>query len=290
MTVAEKLVGREAESIALDGLLDQARAGRGSVLVVRGEAGVGKSSLLDYVARHAADARVVHATGVEAEVELPLAALKQLLDGPLLAGADELAPPQRAALDVAFGLREGPAPDRFLVALAVLGLVTQAADAQPLVCLIDDAQWLDRTSLQVLAFVARRLAAEPVAMVFAVRESAPELDGLPELVVGGLSAYTARSLLDSVVVGTLDAQVRERIVAETRGNPLALLELPRALTPAELAGGFALPGAGGLVGQVEASFARRIQALPAGAQLVLLAAAAEPTGDAVRYAAERTSG
>ena len=182
---------------------------------------------------------------------------------------------------MAFGLQEGSAPDRFLVALAVLSLLAEAAEARPLVCLIEDAQWLDRASAQVLAFVARRLLAERIAMVFAVREpaAADELAGLPELRVEGLAAADARSLLESAMPGLVDARVRERILAETRGNPLALLELPRGLTPAELAGGFGLPDARPLANRIEQTFLQRVQALPRDTQRLLLTAAAEPLGD-----------
>ena len=189
--------------------------------------------------------------------------------------------PQQEALAVAFGLQEGSAPDRFLVALAVLSLLAEAAEARPLVCLVDDAQWLDRASAQVLAFVARRLLAERIAMVFAVREpsAADELAGLPELRVEGLAAADARSLLESAVPGRVDARVRDRILAETRGNPLALLELPRGLTPAELAGGFGLADARPLASRIEQTFLERVQALPRDTQRLLLTAAAEPLGD-----------
>jgi DNA-binding CsgD family transcriptional regulator len=275
------LVGREPECDALDRLLAGARSGRGSVLVVRGESGAGKSALLEYVALRARDCTVMRATGVEAEVELPLAGLQQLLGAAILERSERLPAPQRNALQVAFGLQEGPVPDRFLVALAALGLLTQGADERPLVCLVDDAQWLDPTSVQVLSFVARRLAAERIAMVFAVREPSAmrELDGLAELAIKGLSAQHARLLLESVVVGSLDARVRDRIIAETRGNPLALLELPRSVTPAQLAGGFGLPAGDEIASQLEASFMRRLDALSDDSRLALAAVAADPTGD-----------
>src|SRR5262245_22108984 len=282
MNVAEVSapLGRDAECAALERLLQAARDGHGSVLVLRGEPGVGKSVLLDYAATLATGFAVARAAGVESELELPLAGLQQLLGASLLDRAAALAPPQRDALRVAFGLLEGPVPDPFLVALAALGLLTDAADEQPLLCLVDDVQWLDKTSVQVLSFVARRLAAERLAIVFGVREPNEErvLGGLPELALRGLADHDARLLLDSVLPGGIDHQVRERIVAESHGNPLALLELPRGLSPAELAGGFGLPEQG-VAGRVEASFMRRIDALPPATQHLLFVAAAEPAGD-----------
>ena len=182
---------------------------------------------------------------------------------------------------MAFGLRAGDAPDRFLVGLAVLSLLAEVAAEQPLLCVVDDAQWLDRASAQALVFVARRLLAESVALVLVTREPSEELEGLPTLVVEGLRNGDARALLGSVLRVPLDERVRERLVAETRGNPLALLELPRGLTPAELAGGFGLPDAPGLSGRIEDSFRRRLAGLPAETQRLLLVAAADPVGDPV---------
>ncbi|MCW2933488.1 MAG: LuxR family transcriptional regulator fused with ATPase domain [Actinomycetia bacterium] len=248
------------------------------MLVVAGEPGVGKSALLDYVARHSPGFRMERAVGVQSEMELAFAGLHQLC-APMLDLLDRLPGPQRDALRTAFGLAAGPAPDRFLIGLAVLSLLSEVGGEQPLICLVDDQQWLDRASAQVLAFVARRLAAEPVGLVFAVRVPNAELAGLPELMVEGLGAGDARALLDSALTGPLDARVRDQIVAETRGNPLALLELPRGLTPAELAGGFALPSAAPLPGRIEESFRRRVVALPAQTRLLLQLAAADPTGD-----------
>jgi DNA-binding CsgD family transcriptional regulator len=271
-------VGRRSECETLDRLLEDARAGRSGVLVMRGEPGVGKTALLEYAIDSAADLRVARAVGVESEMELAYAALHQVC-APMLDRLERLPAPQRDALGTAFGLSAGTTPDRFLVSLAVLSLLSEAAETQPLVCLIDDAQWLDRASAKAFAFVARRLLAESVAIVFAAREPIDELRGLRELVVGGLRDSDARELLAFAVRGPLDEQVRERVVAETRGNPLALLELPRGLEAAELAGGFGLPGARPLPHRIEESFMRRLEALPDEARLLLLVAAAEPVGD-----------
>jgi hypothetical protein len=235
------LLNREGERAALDGLLEDLRSGRGRALVVRGEAGVGKSALLEYVAGAAADMRVARAAGVESEVELAFAGL-HLLCAPLLDRLDGLPGPQRDALGVAFGLRAGGAPDRFLVGLAVLTLLAEVAEDRPLLCMVDDAQWLDQASAQVLAFAARRLLAEPVGLIFAAREPGEQFGGLAELEVRGLPDKDARALLRSAVRFGLDEQVLDRIVAETNGNPLALLELPHGLGPAQLAGGFGLAG------------------------------------------------
>jgi DNA-binding CsgD family transcriptional regulator len=281
--VADKaLRGRRGECQTLDELLEAVRAGESGSLVLRGDAGVGKSALLDYMLERASGCRVMRAAGVQSEMELPFAGLHQLC-GPMLDRLDRLPDPQRDALGTAFGLRPGDAPDRFLVGLAVLSLLCEAAEERPLVCVVDDAQWLDRASAQVLAFVGRRLLAESVVVVFAVREpsEAQEFAGLPELAIEGLGDADARALLSSVMTGPMDVRVRDRIVAETRGNPLALLELPRGLTPAELAGGFGLPDAPALSGRIEESFRRRLAPLPAQTQRLLLVAAAEPMGESV---------
>ena len=276
-----RLLGRRTECAALDRVLEETRASRSSVLVVRGESGVGKSVLLDYVAEQASGCRVARAGAVESEMELPLAGLQQVLGASMLERAENLPAPQGLALRLAFGLSEGPAPDRFLLALAALSLLSDVAEEQPLVCVVDDVQWLDRESAQVLSFVARRLDAEPVGMVFAVREPSAqkELAGLPDLVVEGLGEHDARVLLASRIPGGLDEQVRDRIVAETRGNPLALLELPRGLTATELAGGFGLSTPHGLPGRIEESFLRRLETLPEDTRRLLLVAAADPVGD-----------
>jgi DNA-binding CsgD family transcriptional regulator len=285
---AGELRNRRPECDVLDRLLGAARAGESRALVVRGELGVGKTALLDYLIGHAAGCRVARVAGVESEMELAFAGLHQLC-APMLDRLQRLPPPQRAALRTAFGLGPGSAPDRFLVGLAVLSLLSEVAEEHPLICLVDDAQWLDRASAQVLGFVARRLVAESVGLVFAARVLSDELAGLPELVVEGLGEADARALLEAALTGPLDTPVRDRIVAEARGNPLALLELPRGLTPAELAGGFALPGALPLSGRIEASFRRRLEALPEETRSLLLVAAAEPVGDPVLVwrAAER---
>ncbi|WP_132214613.1 helix-turn-helix transcriptional regulator [Kribbella steppae] len=281
------LRGRRSECEALARLLDEVPTGRSSVLVLRGEAGCGKSALLDFMLERASGFRVARVVGVESEMELAYAGLHQLC-APMLDRVKELPPPQRDALRVAFGLQEGAAPDRFLIGLAVLTLLAGAAEEQPLACVIDDAQWLDRASVQSLVFVARRLMADPVALIFAVREPSDELTGLPELKVQGLGERDSHLVLASAIRGPLDVQVRDRIVAETRGNPLALLQLPRELTSTELAGGFGLPNMAAVASRVEQSFYRQFQSLPDDTQQLLLTAAAEPIGDVtlLRRAAE----
>jgi DNA-binding CsgD family transcriptional regulator len=274
------LHGRRSECEALDSVLKQARAGQSSVLVLRGEPGIGKTMLLEYAAQAASGSRIARAFGVQSELVLPFSGLHQLC-APMLGELDALPEPQEDALRVAFGLQRGGAPERFLVALAVLTLLAEVAEASPLICLVDDAQWLDHASAQALAFVARRLLAERIAIVFAIREpsSLNDLAGLPELAVEGIPDDDARVLLASGIPGRMDERVRERIVAEARGNPLALLELPRGLTPAQLAGGFGLPDAVTSAGSVEESFVQRVRALPPETQRLLLVAAAEPVGD-----------
>jgi DNA-binding CsgD family transcriptional regulator len=274
------LRGRDAECAALDVLLDSARRGESRTVVLRGEAGIGKSALLDYAIDSAQDFRVLRSVGVESEMELAFASLHQLC-APILDRRGELPPPQREALEVAFGLDTGPAPNRFLVGLATLSLLDEVADECPLLCVVDDAQWLDGASALAFAIVARRLLAEPIGLLFAARESVDvrELAGLPELVIDGLGDDDAHALLDSALPERLDDRVRGRIVAETRGNPLALLELPRGLTPGELAGGFAIPDARPLADRIERNFLHRVRSLPADSQRLLLTAAAEPFGD-----------
>src|ERR1700735_3817626 len=255
------LCDRRDERVALDGLVEDARVGQSGVLVLRGDAGIGKTALLEDAIGSSSDMRVLRAVGLEAEMELPFAALHQLC-APLLDRLDGLPGPQRDALATTFGLSAGAVPDRFFVGLAVLGLLSEAAEMHPLLCVIDDAQWLDRASAQALAFVARRLLAESVVMLFAARERNDEFAGVPELVVEGLWDADARALWVSVIPGRLDERVADELLAETRGNPLALLELPRGLSAAQLAGGFALPGALSLSGRIEESFVNRLDALP----------------------------
>jgi DNA-binding CsgD family transcriptional regulator len=275
------LAGRRAECAALDELIEAVRQGDSRALVLHGEAGIGKTALLEYLAGHAHGCRVARAAGVQSEMELAFSGMHQLC-APLLDHAETpktLPGPQRDALQTTFGLSSGPMPDRFLVGLATLSLLSSVAERQPLICLIDDEQWFDHASAQILAFVARRLGAESVGMVFAARVPTGDLAGLPELAVGGLPDADARTLLDSVLTAPLDARVRDQIVAETRGNPLALLELPRGLTVAELAGGFGIPGAVSVAGSIEDLFRRRVGGLPPPTRMLLLLAAADPTGD-----------
>jgi DNA-binding CsgD family transcriptional regulator len=284
------LRGRRRECEALDALVGSVRAGESRVLVLRGEAGVGKTALLEYLLERASGCRVARVAGIESEMELAFAGLHQFC-APMLDHLDRLPVPQRAALGTAFGLSAGEPPDRFLVGLAVLSLLADVAEERPLVCVVDDAQWLDRVSVQALAFVARRLLAERVAVVFAARPGIEEagLGRMPELTIHGLSAADARALLMAALPGPLDAAVRDRIVAETQGNPLALLELPRGLTPAELAGGFGLLDTTPLTGRIEEGFIRRLDPLPVETRRLLLTAAVEPVGDATLLwrAAER---
>ena len=277
---AAGLIDRLSERDALDRLVEAVRAGESRALVVRGDPGVGKTVLLDHLAGQASGAgcRVARAVGVQSEMELAFAGLHQLC-APMLSRAGRLPVPQRDALRTAFGLAAGPPPDRFLVGLAVLSLLSGMAGERPLICLIDDEQWLDRASAQALGFAARRLAADPVGVVFAARDPGVELAGLPELEVGGLRDDDARALLDLALAGPLDARVRDLIIAETQGNPLALLELPRGVAPAQLAGGFGLPGAAPLTGRIEDSFARQLAALPEATRRLVQLAAADPSGD-----------
>jgi DNA-binding CsgD family transcriptional regulator/tetratricopeptide (TPR) repeat protein len=256
------------------------RAGEGRALVVRGEPGVGKTVLLDYLAGRASGCLVARAAGVQSEMELAFAGLHQLC-APMLDHAESLPVPQREALRTAFGLSAGPVPDRFLVGLAVVGLLAETAGERPLVCVVDDQQWLDHASAQALGFAARRLAADPVGLVFAARVPGQDVAGLPELVVEGLADDDARKLLESVLTGPLDARVRDQIIADTNGNPLALLELPRGLTQAQLAGGFGLSSAIPLAGRIEESFGRQLETLPAQTRRLVQLAAADPSGDPV---------
>jgi DNA-binding CsgD family transcriptional regulator/tetratricopeptide (TPR) repeat protein len=262
--------------------LAETLAGRGRVMVLRGEAGVGKSALLGYLSDRVAGWQVARAVGVESEMELAYSSLHQLC-APMLDHLDRLPVPQRDALATVFGLSTGPAPDRLMVGLATLTLVAEVAEQDPLVCFVDDAQWLDHASAQVLGFVARRLLAERVALVCAARTGIGDdvLAGLPALPIGGLGDGDARALLLGSVHGPLDAAVGHQIVTESHGNPLALLELPRTWRAANLAGGFGLPGSQPVVSRIEQSYTRRLQLLPADTRLLVLAAAAEPLGDPV---------
>ena len=277
---APRLLGRAGEREALDRLLENVRGGQSAVLVVRGESGVGKTALMQDCARRASGFRVTRIAGVEAEMELPFAGVHQLC-APAMDQLHVLPMPQRDALRVALGLASGQAIDRFLAGLAILSLLSALSEERPVLCLVDDAQWLDGASAQVLGFVARRLLAESVAIVFAVRDRAGrrELEGLPELHVGGLSERDADALLTTAIPGRLDYRVRSRIVAEARGNPLALLELSRSRSASQLAGGFEV-AASDLPGQIEQQYLRRVRALPDATQRLLLLAAAEPSGDA----------
>jgi DNA-binding CsgD family transcriptional regulator len=286
------LRGRRYECEILSGLVASAQSGRSQVLVLRGEAGIGKTALLEFLADGATGCQVSRAAGVESELELTYAGLHQLCS-PYLDRIGGLPVPQREALVTAFGLQPGSAPDRFLLGLAVLTLLAEVAEEQPLICIVDDTQWLDQASAQTLEFVARRLAAEPVGLVFAAREvdEQPKLAGLPELWIRGLGIDDAAALLASAVPGALDPRVRDRILAESGGNPLALLELPRALTATELAFG-TVSGARSsapLVNRLEQGFIRQLEALPQPSRQLLLVAAAEPTGDVplVGHAAQR---
>jgi DNA-binding CsgD family transcriptional regulator len=276
------LYGRRGERELLDRLVTDARAGQSRVLVLHGDPGTGKTTLLDYLAQRVAGCRVARVTGAEPEMEMAFAGLHQLC-APFLDRLGHLPGPQRDALRIAFNMQDGDVPDRFAVGMATLSLLSELARERPLVCLVDDVQWLDQASAQALAFVARHLAAAPAAVIFAVRQPAdePGLAGLPELQLGGLADADARALLDSVLIGPLDERVRDQIIAEARGNPQALLELPRGLTPGELAGGFGLPGMVLVPHRVEEDYRRRLALLPAATQLLLLIAAAEPAGDPV---------
>ncbi|MCV7377918.1 transcriptional regulator [Mycobacterium alsense] len=274
------LVGRRAEQQKLSELVDRVRGGGSAVLVLRGEAGIGKTALLLDVRDRDADLRVIALSGAESELELTYAGI-QLLCAPLLGHIDRLPDPQRKALRVALGLRDGAAPDPLRVGLAVLSLLSESATERPTICIIDDAQWVDRTSLQALVFAGRRLSAEPVMMVFAARGSQahPELSALPELHLAGLSDADARALLATIIPTRLDESVRENILAEADGNPLALLELSRALPPARLAGGYGLASAGPVATRIEQTYGQRLGELPSQTRTLLLIAAAEPTGE-----------
>ncbi len=274
------LIGRKQECERLDQLLRTVRGGESATLVIRGEAGIGKTALLQYCARRATSCRLVQIAGVESESELPFAGLHQLCE-PMLENLGELPEPQRLVLQVAFGLTSGAAPDPFVLGLAVLSLLAEAATERPLVCLVDDAQWLDDASSQILGFVGRRMRAESVFLLLAVRENAGDrlFPALAALTLEGLRVEDSRALLAASIPGQLDEQVRDRIVAETRGNPLGLLELPRGMSRPELAGGFAGPTSDTVPGHIEDHYVQRIRALPEASQRLMLLAAADPTGD-----------
>ena len=279
-----RLFGRTGELEILRRLIANVRRGRSAVLVVQGEPGIGKTELLRQLTAEASGFTVARVVGVESEMELPFAGLHQLC-APMLGRLGSLAEPQRRALSVAFGLAPGDSPDRFMVALAAFSLMAETSEKRPVLCVVDDAQWLDQASAQVLGFVGRRLLAEPVALVFAVRTPTPgapapdHLAGLPELRLGGLDEPSARALLATVISGPLDESVRARILEETHGHPLALLELYRGRSAAGLAGGFALPDAGDLPRRIEDQYAARLGELPAEVQRLVLLAAADPVGD-----------
>jgi DNA-binding CsgD family transcriptional regulator len=273
------LLGRRREREVLDGLVAGVRGGQSRVLVLRGQAGVGKTALLEHLPARANGCRIARAAGVESEMELPFAGLHALC-APMLDRLGDLPGPQRDALGTAFGIDAGPAPDRFMVGLAVLSLLADVAEREPLLCVVDDAQWLDRVSAQTLAFVARRLLAERIGLVFALRHDDDHLfAGLPELGVEGLAERDARRLLDATIPGPLDERVRDRILAEAAGNPLALLELPRGVSATAVAGGFGLPSSLPLASRIEEGFVRQLEPLPDVTRLLLLLAAAEPVGD-----------
>jgi hypothetical protein len=278
---APEFVNRNREREHLDALVADVRAGSSAVLVLRGEVGVGKTALLRYAAGQASGFRVPQIAGVEAEMELPFAGIHQLC-APMLDRLGALPPPQREALRVALGVATGNPPDRLLISLATLSLLSAVAEERPLLCLVDDAQWLDSASAQIVTFVARRLVAESIAIVFAVREpaAARHFEGLPELVVHGLEEGAAHALLSRAIPGRIDARVRDRILAEARGNPLALLELPRGMSAVDLAGGYEIPAVADLPGRLENHYRGRIEALPEATQRLLLLAAADTVGEA----------
>lgn len=278
------LLGRKAECAALDRLLAEASEGQSRVLILRGEAGIGKSALLQYLSSRLDGWRVARAVAIETELEFAYSGLHQVCST-MLDGLERLPEPQREALSIVFGLIPGPVPNRFLVGLATLTLIAEVAEQQPLVCIVDDAHWLDQESAQILGFVARRLLAERIVLVCAARKGVGDhiLTGLPDMWIGGLGDADARSLLRSRLPGSLDAEVRERIVAESHGNPLALLELGRTWSVATLAGGFGVPDDHGMTGTIERTYAQRLEQLPGQTRLLLLLAAAEPLGDPVLF-------
>src|SRR5262245_51308558 len=277
---SQPLLGRSAECAELDRLLSDAEGGLSRVIVLRGEAGVGKSSLLAYLSDRASGWRVVRTAGVESEMELAYSGLQQLCS-PLLEQLDRLPEPQREALETVFGRSSGVAPDGMFVGLAALTLLAESAEDKPLLCIVDDAHWLDHATTQTLGFVARRLLAERIALVCVARSGLGDhvLAGLPELVVDGIGDGDARALLLENVRGPLDAALVDQIVAESHGNPLALMELPRTWDPAKLAGGFGSLDGQPVAGRIEQSYVHRLSSLDSGTRMLVLVAAAEPLGD-----------
>ncbi|MFD6188912.1 AAA family ATPase [Streptomyces sp. NPDC060275] len=273
------LRGRQSELAELDELVGRARVGRSGALVVLGEAGVGKTALLDHItARASAHVRTERIVASQSEMELAYAGLQQLC-GHMLDSVTRLPAPQQEAIEVAFGLRRATVPSPFLVGLALLGLLTEAAEGRALLCVVDDAQWLDQASARALAFAARRLDAEGIALVFVMRQLDEVFAGLAQMAVEGLSHEDAREVLRLSAPGGLDRRVRDHLIAEARGNPLALRELPRTLNPAQTTGGFSLTGSLPLESRIEQSLVAQLAPLPDPARLLLLLAAAEPTGD-----------
>ena len=273
------LCGRDAERARIGEVLDGARASRSAALVITGEPGVGKSALLEDARDQAGDMCVLGGSGVESEAQLPFAALQQILR-PILGLVETLPRPQAAAIRGALGLEAAGSDDRFLVSLAVLSLLAEAAEARPLLCLVDDAHWLDDASADALVFAARRLEAEGIAMLFAARESDVrrfEAPGLPWLQLGGLDQAAARTLIDRDGVA-LSSEARERLVVETGGNPLALLELSSTMTEEQLSGAEAMLAPVPVSERVESAFLARARRLPDATQTLLLVAAADDTG------------
>jgi DNA-binding CsgD family transcriptional regulator len=275
------LLDRELERGQIDRVLEAARRGRSAALVLHGEPGTGKTMLLDYAVESGGGFEIVRLLGIESETEFGFAALHQLLL-PFLGGLRSLPAPQRDALAGALGLRRPDSPDRFLVALAALTMLARAAAKWPLLCIVDDAQWLDRESAGILGFIARRLSADAVAMLFVVRgpsERIVELEGLPWVQIGGLPPDEAGQLLASAVAGRVDRGVSERVIAQTGGNPLGLIDLGGELSREQLAGEISLPDLLPLGGSLQARYLRQVRCLPGETQIFLLAAAADPTGD-----------
>jgi hypothetical protein len=275
---SQLVVGRKNECEVLDDFLAAARRGDGGAVVVHGDPGIGKTALLDYAVASAKEFDVFRTLGNEAEMELPYAALHQLCRLGM-AEVERLPELQRNALEVVFGRRHGAAPDQVLVGTALVSLFSVLSSKRPLLCVVDDAQWLDTSSAQLVAFAARRISKDAIAFLFGARTLTDEVRRLPELTLSGLGDQDARTLLATVLPDRLDDRVVDRLVAEARGNPLALLELPQGLTPSQLAGGFGLPVSVTLASAIEESYRRRLAKLPLPCRRLLLVAAADPTGD-----------